>query len=171
MSYRDVSTVEALFVAGGQDYPLDLLPELALANDFTVVTCAAFVVLVVPSMLSTACLAIFAFIYPPTDRTWQYPSQVCPPSVWMIPTKWNIKNHVTAPSLVAPQSSHQPSKSQRRFPAPSAVPIGVLDVIRRSRNFAPFLRLKTGSMHYERTPRFTRLKLRLASAAHQTHAG
>ena len=27
------------------------------------------------------------------------------------------------------------------------------------------------SMHYERTPRFTRLKLRVASAAHQTQNG
>jgi hypothetical protein len=94
--YGDITTVEALFV-GGWEYQLDLFPELALANDFAVVTGAVFVVLVVPRMVCTACLAIFAFIYPPTDRTWQYPSQICAPSIRMLPAKWNIKNHVAAP--------------------------------------------------------------------------
>jgi hypothetical protein len=74
-----------------------LFPNLT-ANDLAVIARTMFVILVVPTVLSSAGLTVLAFVYPFGNHDGHEDSEFCPPSVRMPPAKPGIKNHVADPS-------------------------------------------------------------------------
>jgi len=77
-----------------------VFPETTWANNLTVVATTIFIIMVVPIVLNTTRLTIFAFVKKPrAHQEWQQDSEFCPPSIKMAPAKPGIKNHAATAAV------------------------------------------------------------------------